>query len=113
MVNAMLNEPIRDVESSCMVDANFRASVPIWQPFIPWLRPGRAGLYRNDHKARQSLPQIMVSFRCRPPGAGAKALLDIVDDDLLKVGGDGWAAQRHRLLAVDEDRRRGLLASAG
>src|SRR5215470_7730195 len=45
--------------------------------------------------------------------AHAVAPLDIVDHDILEVGGDGRAAECHRLLAVDEYRRGGLLAGAG
>src|SRR6185312_8275036 len=49
----------------------------------------------------------------RRPRAVAVAALDVVDDDLLEVGGDGGPAQRGGLLAVDEDRRGRLLAGAG
>jgi hypothetical protein len=35
----------------------------------------------------------------------AETALDIVDHHLLEVGRNGGAAQGHRLLAVDEDRR--------
>jgi hypothetical protein len=36
----------------------------------------------------------------------AVSLVDIILDDLLELGCDIWPAQRHRLLAIDEDRRR-------
>src|SRR6185437_16295441 len=44
--------------------------------------------------------------------AGAPPPLNIVDDHLLEICGDGRAAQGRRLLAVDEDRCGRLLASA-
>src|SRR5262245_45865104 len=47
-----------------------------------------------------------------PCPALAEAALDIVDHTLLEVGGDGRSAQGYRLLAVDEDGRRRLLAGA-
>ena len=47
------------------------------------------------------------------PGAGAESALDVIDDDFLEIGGNGRAAQRHGLLAIDKNRRRRLLAGAG
>jgi hypothetical protein len=39
-------------------------------------------------------------------GRGAEAALDVSLNDRLEFGGDALAAQGHRFLTVDEDRRR-------
>src|ERR1700722_13156214 len=45
--------------------------------------------------------------------AGAEPALDVLDDDLLEIGGDRRAAQGRGFLAVDEDRRGRRFAGAG
>ena len=42
----------------------------------------------------------------------AEALFDVVLDELVELGGNAFAAQRQRFLAVDEDRRCRRLAGA-
>jgi len=61
-------------------------------------------------EASSSLSSLL---RRRAPRACAVSPLDVVDHHLLEVGGHRRAAQRHGLLAVDEDRRGRLLAGAG
>src|SRR5438105_15637228 len=43
----------------------------------------------------------------------SEAPIDIIDHQLFEISGDSGAAQRHRLLAIDEHRSRRLLAGAG
>src|SRR5262249_60479081 len=51
--------------------------------------------------------------RRAPPRALPEAAGDVVNHHLLEIGRDGRAAQRDRLLAVDEYRRRRALAGPG
>src|SRR5262245_21852778 len=50
--------------------------------------------------------------RRTPRAALPEAAVDVVDHHLLELGGDGRAAEGHRLLAIDEYRRRRALAGA-
>src|SRR6516165_3135745 len=51
-------------------------------------------------------------FRRRLAGGRSEAALDIINDDLLEIGGQRRTAERHGLFAVDKNRRCRLLAGA-
>src|SRR5262249_21192420 len=52
-------------------------------------------------------------FRRRLAGGRSEAALDIIDNDLLEIGGQRRTAERHGLFAVDKNRRGRLLAGGG
>src|ERR1700739_2561075 len=56
---------------------------------------------------------VCKSLLRRRPRAVAVAALDVIDHQLLEIGGERRAAQRCSFLAVDEDWRGRLLAGAG
>jgi len=59
-------------------------------------------------------PPGSALFRGRPSRAAvAEPPLDVIDDELLEIGGDCRATQGHGFLAVDEDRRGRRFAGAG
>ena len=103
----MLNELAGAVERSTRGRAKFLVAVLIWQPIIP--SPGLGGLKISLHVLAAGVGLFRRRSAC---SARPKASLDVVDDDLLKVGGNRRATQCHGLLAVDKDRRRRLLAGA-
>src|SRR5262249_49944461 len=51
-------------------------------------------------------------FRRRLAGGRSEAALDIIDNDLLEIGGQRRTAERHGLFAVDKNRRGRLLVGA-
>src|SRR5262245_58310459 len=62
---------------------------------------------------RSGLAASAELFRRRASGAALpETALNIVDHHLLELGGDGGAAQGDSFLAIDEHRRRRLLAGA-
>src|SRR5215831_19239746 len=63
--------------------------------------------------SRWEIRRPLGLLRRRSAAARAVASLNIIDNDILEVGRDRGAAQRHRLFAVNEYRRRRLLAGAG
>src|SRR6185295_18187777 len=64
-------------------------------------------------KTASQTMRILLLRRVTPEDALAESPLDIVEHQLLELGGRAWPAQGHGLLAVDEHRRRRRLAGAG
>src|SRR5690348_421981 len=73
-------------------------------------QPTRAGVVSGPrcHIAQQRLGRYLLCGRL--PGRGSESALDVINYDLLEIGCDRWAAQRHCFFAVDENRRGWLLA---
>src|SRR3954451_7252810 len=73
-------------------------------------RLGRSSFATYPPLVANRRPRLRLFRRGASGAAMAETALDIVDHHLLEVGRNGGAAQGHRLLAVDEDRRGRLLA---
>ena len=99
MVNAIVNALTTAVEGGGPATAR----IPDACANLATTYPQATGRYPRDGLFRRR-----SSCAARP-----EALLDVVDDDLLKVGGDRRTTQCHGLLAVDKNRSGRLLAGAG
>src|SRR5215472_8999750 len=114
IATAIVNDPLESVEPSGTSRRRFPNSVLIWQRGAVDTQAVKsrvsAGSACVDQSDRSYLGRDL--FRRCLAGGRSEAALDIIDDDLLEIGGQHRTAERHGLFAVDKNRRCRLLASA-